>query len=677
MLRFLGALSFFILFTLAFSQEEGYCFQFLSSKKLEVARSAFERLKDYNLPLLRVEKIGDYYVVRAGFFRSREEARKLRRTLRELGLSALFVRCIYDEKRIITSLKKTERKSIPVTKKPWSVRLTLEELGFTDDVLLEGARVRYTFYFPVLPELKEGRAVFLLRVPKQLPKDSRLVLLVDGVAKESIPLHKTGGSLSVELPFKPKEGRHFVELALDFHLYEPEDICDALNSSLWAVILRESAIYVELKDELPDTIRDFLLDYKPRFEVEGEKKELARFSYYLASLYRRYNLYNLRFGEGKKVRIVRGEARLVGDELELPAEFLLKKEDFYLLTQSARASFLEITKERGAVSFANLGFRTQTHRGWGKAVYSIPFFFGPQRKGEVLLRFSWGAPEGGGAWISVLLNNALIWYEELSGFGRSERLLELPADELRKGLNTLTVVFAYVPEEGFCRGTIPDAYFTLWDDSVLITKGKGEYPKRVRDYLSSLEGSVALYIGEGVPEELVTEFFKNLGYLNPRVEVWRSSDSPTESPQTDWLVILDRFEELHYGSFPLLYDEGVRVYDPYTGRTLWSVKANYDFIVLQVGDVGGRRALFVGVAGHPKKETLKFLRFDFLSGMEGNAVIVHEEGVFNFTLPERQRVEIQKKNPLLELISRYRYVLLFLTIGLITFLILLLWRRNR
>jgi len=618
-----------------------------------------------------VEKIKGYFVVRAGFFKEREEAKKLSSRLK--NLKPAVVRCIFDPKRVVKVYeeKKEEKKTAFGGEKPKRTLLTLKEVGYASDVVLKGARATFTLYFPLFEELKEGKGVFLIRLPQRLPEGARLLLKVDDAPVKSYPLE--GGFLKAEVPLSKKEGKRFLKLTLDFHLYDPEDVCEAINENLYAVILKESGFELELEEGKERTIADYLLDYKPRFELLYEKPlELSKVAYYLAVLYGKHGLYNLRFGSGKKLLPSKGKARLTKEGLLLPPDFLKKKELFYLVTDEAEARFYPSVKEEGAFLFRELGFRTSTYEGWGSALFTVPFYLPAEGKGELLLRFSYGVPSAGEAWLAILLNGELFWHGELEGSSAPrELLLSLPSDFLRPGANGLTLVFTYYPREGFCKGAFPPAYFTLFEDSALLLRGWGEAPRKVRDFLSAMKGEVSLLVGDGLPKEWLLELFKNLGYFNPRIEDFK------EAKDGEFLLVVDRFEKLDYGDFPLKYQKGAKIYDPATGKVLWEFDGKYAFGILQVGRVGSKKALFVGLWGEPSKEILKLLRHDYMARMEGDVVLLTERGLFNYTLPEKHRVEYPARSRLYELFERYKYLLLALALLLVSFLFYLLWRRNR
>ncbi|WP_457564076.1 SPOR domain-containing protein [Caminibacter pacificus] len=69
-----------------------YSYQVISSPRLSDAKKAYEKIK--NLPYARIEKIGNYYVVRVGLYDHYREAKKE-------GLKYMITRCFYKKSRII------------------------------------------------------------------------------------------------------------------------------------------------------------------------------------------------------------------------------------------------------------------------------------------------------------------------------------------------------------------------------------------------------------------------------------------------------------------------------------------------------------------------------------------------------------------------------------------------
>ncbi len=95
-------LIFLLLIVLSFStfaRETYYCVQMASSRKFEDLRRAIRYVSTF--PYVRIEKIGDIYTLRAGFFKKRENAVKLLRRAREVFRDAFVRKCDLVPERIV------------------------------------------------------------------------------------------------------------------------------------------------------------------------------------------------------------------------------------------------------------------------------------------------------------------------------------------------------------------------------------------------------------------------------------------------------------------------------------------------------------------------------------------------------------------------------------------------
>ena len=94
--------SIFFLLVLSFSALAGetyYCVQMASSRKFEDLRRAVRYVSTF--PYVRIEKIGDLYTLRAGFFKKRENAIRLLRRAREVFKDAFVRECDLVPERIV------------------------------------------------------------------------------------------------------------------------------------------------------------------------------------------------------------------------------------------------------------------------------------------------------------------------------------------------------------------------------------------------------------------------------------------------------------------------------------------------------------------------------------------------------------------------------------------------
>ena len=82
-----------------FAGETYYCVQIASSKKLDDLKRVVRYVSVF--PYVRIERIGDLYTLRAGFFKKRENALKLLRRIREMFRDAFVRKCDLVPGRIV------------------------------------------------------------------------------------------------------------------------------------------------------------------------------------------------------------------------------------------------------------------------------------------------------------------------------------------------------------------------------------------------------------------------------------------------------------------------------------------------------------------------------------------------------------------------------------------------
>lgn len=96
--------------SLSFSAETYYCVQLVSSKNLNHVKRLIKRVSTF--PDVRIEKIGNYYVLRAGFFRDIRNAKKLERRAKDIFRDAFSRRCAFLPERILIPSYKPKRKKV-------------------------------------------------------------------------------------------------------------------------------------------------------------------------------------------------------------------------------------------------------------------------------------------------------------------------------------------------------------------------------------------------------------------------------------------------------------------------------------------------------------------------------------------------------------------------------------
>lgn len=82
-----------------FGAETYYCVQMASSKRLEDLRRSIRYVS--TLPYVRIEKIGEFYTLRTGFFKKRENAERILRKAREVFRDAFVRKCDLVPERVV------------------------------------------------------------------------------------------------------------------------------------------------------------------------------------------------------------------------------------------------------------------------------------------------------------------------------------------------------------------------------------------------------------------------------------------------------------------------------------------------------------------------------------------------------------------------------------------------
>ena len=101
-------LLFFTLLTLTYAKTVFYCVQLASDRELTSIKRLFNKAKVF--PDVRVEKIGDFYVLRAGFFTNKGSAIRLWKRARDTFGDSFVRICDFVPERILIPSYKKDRK---------------------------------------------------------------------------------------------------------------------------------------------------------------------------------------------------------------------------------------------------------------------------------------------------------------------------------------------------------------------------------------------------------------------------------------------------------------------------------------------------------------------------------------------------------------------------------------
>jgi len=673
------------------SPERGYCLQVATFADLDSGRRFLEGLSCSGLPSVRLERIGGKYAVRVGFWSSKERALSSLEKLKGRFRGAVLRRCLLKEERIEevkclpSKVVKTSNPNNPKGPKAqdFDLSLTLRELGYPNDMVLSGSSLSHTFYLPLLPGFKGGLFRLKMAVSSTAPPRGYFTVSVNGVPYETFKLSEVGYNPEITVPVLRDRWSSFSRITVDFNFLPEGNICESISVPSTYVIFRNSSSFsVKLDGSFtPKEVYHYLLTYRPSFSVSGGSGvDLAELAYFLASLYKRFSLYDLSFdGGGRRIVVSSGPTRLKEGVLYLNPKDL-SAERFIWPLRSERFSVESSGRELlpgQPVPLRRFGFRTRTVRGVGDSsiTFNLPLHLlgGKPRRLFLILRYGVqkiSLESGDRLWISLYTNGNLIWSRELPGVSSlQENVIEVPDYALSYGDNSFSVVFSYYPGPGACNGAIPNPTFTLYDTTSFSYAGVEKSFPSVADFLASLTGQVGVVV-KGVSRDFVLNLFKDMGYYSPGATSLGSVESP------EFFVVVEPFSQLKEGEYPVRYDgKYVRIYNPLTGRTALKVKGDYSFVLFQVGTYRGVPALFVLPSGKRGEELLKELDWSSLGRLTGNVAFLMEGSIYSFHVGKKFRVEYGTETKIEYYLKKYKFVIIALLIVVITAFTVYLWRR--
>lgn len=665
---FLSVISLFLLLSIVYAGQ--YCIQVGSSNSLEKVENIYKNLESLSPPYLRIEKIGSYYVVKVGYFEDAERGKEWLNKIRVYYKDAFLRDCAKDESRIIkasylsensTSTKDSSAKneSIPITS--GKVKITLKDLGFRKDILLQGAAPAYTFRIPVLEGLKDAKGVFYIEFSERIAKNSFVSILIDGVPKRFYKIQSN--AIQVEVPIETKKSQDFVDITLIFSLYEPERICDYINDQYIYAIIRSDSYFELNTEEKEDTIKAFLLKYKPFLGVEGSLYDIANFSYFLAKTYRNLSLYTLDLHGDRRVSIGNYKGAYLKENTLFLDRNLLSAVEFPMLLDTGRIEKVEKSSQskENKIPLSAFGYKTSTYNGFGTLTFTIPFYPPQGKPKKVLLYLKYGHTyirDIDTGFLEVRVNDAIVFSEPIKESASvKERVVEIPSSALRFGENTLSILFRYYPGSDVCKGTVPLFSATLYDDSFFEFVGKDKDFASVYDFMVGIDGIIRLSAPKEVPYS-IADFFKVMGYLNTNVVEFSGKEG-------DYAIVIEPYDK----------NKSFIVYDASTGQKVLEFKGDYDFLALSLENREGKPTLVISYTSPQALEYLKDITLEDIKKFRTNYVFITKDRIYPLEVGKKFRIEYSYPSQLELYLKKFRFVIIALVVFLISLLFWKFYRR--
>ncbi|GEM_PF-2564925 len=683
-------------------EEKGFCVQIATSTSVESLKEIAQQINCSVAPELRIEKVGKYFVLRAGFWKSRKEGEKFYKKLKEQFPGSVFRYCLWNKERIVDSICKVERESkkerskvsmeiLPnanftyQTFKDYDASLSLKELGYPNNLVLRGNFLKYTFYLPVLPQFKEGSFEVNMKISPSIPLEGRITVLINEIPYKTYYVSQLGYLSKVAIPVVPDRKTMFSKITLLFNFFPKENVCEVLNvKDAYVVIYNDSQFKIKLKEDYkPQDVLSYLLSYTRSLNLQGRSLYgLSQASYFIASLYKKFSLFNLNLSapNGRKVVLTDGMSQIKEKELLLnPKDADAAKFLWPLRTSAYSAQIYSNPVKTGKfIPIKAFGFNTQTVEGIGNVVvfFNVPFyaFKGKPKKLMLLLRYaaqSVSSKSGDKLWVSLMVNNQLVWSRELYGSTAvQENLIEVPGYTLKFGKNKFSVVFSYYPGMDTCTGSVPSLRFTLYDSSAVSAVGVSKEYTSIREFLQSLSGRVGLVVDSGLSPHFVKGLFKLLGYYNPHAD--RLIPQPEEA---DFFIVVKPFNKITEKELPIHYDEKIKIVNPLTKQVVMKVNGSYNFLLFQLGKYRGAPALFVSPSNSSAQQVIDAIEWSDLERFLGNAVFLFKDSIYSFEIGKKFRVEYSRSSLIEYYLKKYRVIIFVFLFFFITLFIVYLWRR--
>lgn len=672
-----------------------YSLQVASVKTQGHAMAILRDLRDLRaLPDARIEIRGDEYAVRFGTWRSREEAEAaLAQYRREAGDESAFVLHIQkaapwmladDSAPQGAAIEPVSGASAdaPATAAPpvkaeatvarapgqplgrwWrTAQVRLEDLGWNDGFLLEGATGARDLYLPIPQGVEASGAQLVLDVHygDSLIGESTVMLSVNDAPRRTLTRAQAGpaGVTQVRLPLTRHDlKRDFVHVRFDYTQLADRDICfsEALAGA-WTRIEPDSGLALVTGDVPPTSVRG-AWSLLPREVVIGADfssldADAFQALFRLASLVqaegREYRLLQVAPGTALKnvpAHIVLADPAVknAAARPEGPSMYVAYSDDSARLVLERGTPYVEVlgrpwhgmagadvleaagigdprkSRARTSLRLSDLGFSDGERRFHRSARWDIPLPFGAMgsatRPDWVQLQVY--APDTTGAGkpsvLSAYYNDQLVYSGSLAGSNAAQAVdFALPRHLLR-ARNHLTLVAQRDAGSGACGSVAAAHAISIAPSSSILLKPVTDLPATFAE-LVPYEASLRIYL----PDSALTEAAHVIPFLvaagrhfwpsatPPPIEFY-APDQPLQ-PEGPFLVVGQPEGELQA---PIRFDKGkVRLVTAAGGQEFAALEMQpaAEWALLQMAQIGSHAGAWVlapgGYASLPSEQFL-------------------------------------------------------------------------
>lgn len=548
--------------------------------------------------------------------------------------------------------------------------ISLKDIGFSEDITVEGTSPYFEFFFPRYDTFAGGKAVFNLTISPLVKEDeSNIALKINKTPVKLFKLKDVGYAPKIEFSIPNQKNKTAIRLSLEGNLKSGKNICDDINTRniYMKIDVKNSKFYV-LRDLRKRNIKNFFFDYAKNYYVSKLDNDSLKLFYYIPSTVKWFKTdvktignVNLNGSEGKIIHSTSNGKVYVGsnnNQLFLGNPDIISENSIKsLLVKEVSNSNLNERKtsfEDRILPFSYFGYKTTTTSGVGVLTFLIPIYTsdlgGLPDNLKMKLYISHSAiDKHDRASLEVYFNNALIYSHRLKEavVERKGYLVEVPKDIIQAGLNKVEVKVNYYPSSDKCVGAVPKINLTLFDDSYIYWNSEIKDASSIRDFINLVNGNVAVIVEDENFKQPASQFLKVLGQTNPninRIDVYTSTKGLNTDNYDYVIMFLDHKTAkslLHSTDAPLKLDKaGFSVYNPANKKVLFNFEPKNDLGFIEVLEYKGKPSLVVSYIGDKSVlNGLNRLNYVNINNLLGNVALFNRDEFSSFEIGRKLKVE--------------------------------------
>ena len=658
--------------------------QFPSMADLQMSR-----VQNTNINGLWYQKNGDKVFLNAGIFPDRQYAELLLAQIRDIKPQAT----------VVSASLPTPEQWIPQQK-----QLSLQKIGYTHPLLLQGVQPYHAIHFPwnKTMAVKGSHLNVGLRVSKSLKADSTVTILAEGVPLTTLLPHELDKgfiSISLDVLGDLDVGSTLdVEISGSFRV--TEDYCvDMRSKSLWLSL--DNTTYLQYTQNMPFvSVRHFFSDpaaifHFGSFEANRNSIEaILHIAGLVGSLSStkhpriQFIPYSLT-GKNIFVGTFDQDIMVLGSNLFItPAGSKLLADKVYpaLVFSKLSGNPTEVPAKEmeNDFSFEMLGYSDRKAQGIGDLVFSTKFSAlqldgWPEKIIATILYTHSHIFEDNRSYLRVRLNGSLIESRELFGGGGERTLSFTLPSRAMQAENTLDIVFSYYVNNDKCIGTYPEFEVSLKKGSFLSVGNYNPTPSL------TLSTYPAIFRGKGalVLSTLTEEFYLPLvrlmeiqGFLQQSIpDVSIAEVSQLETGQYDYAILNLDVTTAQAFNPPVDLTEKFKIANPLSNKVLIDLDTEEPITILQTFYSEYELPLFLYQQRNISYPPLELLTEALSSHSRGNVGIISEKEWHTMEVGNKLRVIYPEKKNLVYYWLKYRFIF-FLLAGAL-FLMFLFYVYNR